>query len=99
MWARCVDGSLVLAQFSPTQVGQWGALADKLTTVGLLASVLIFGAVALHKRWIVLGWVYKDCEQEKLMWRSAYESLQGTTTQATAANKEFAQLVGKVVRQ
>ena len=35
--------------------------ADRITAAGLLLFMVIFGAIALDKKWIVPGWVYKEC--------------------------------------
>jgi len=35
--------------------------ADRITAAGLLLFMVIFGAIALDKKWIVPGWVYQEC--------------------------------------
>jgi len=35
--------------------------ADRISAAGLLLFMVIFGAIALDKKWIVPGWVYQEC--------------------------------------
>lgn len=35
--------------------------ADRITASGLLLFSVVFGAIALNKKWIVPGWVYQEC--------------------------------------
>ena len=64
---------------SPTDAVAWGSQAEKLGVVGILAVVLIFFVVAMFRQWLVMGWMYRLEREEKIMWRTAYMELRGTT--------------------
>ena len=36
---------------------------NQVSVVSLLGFEFFFGCIALYKRWIVLGWVHKGCEE------------------------------------
>lgn len=95
----------VFLQFSPTQVGQWGDLANKLTVVFLLAIYIVTMGVALYKEWLVVGTYYRSvlkelerAREETQLWRDLYLDLRHTTKQATVTNKEFAEMFERVVK-
>lgn len=44
-------------------IGEWLLKnGEQVTIVGILAFEFVFGCIALYKKWIVIGWVHKDCE-------------------------------------
>jgi hypothetical protein len=56
----------------------WGSQAEKLGIIGILASGFLAYVVAMHRRWIVMGWTYRLEHEEKIMWRTAYMELKGS---------------------
>lgn len=43
---------------------EWLDLFDTIGVGGLMA----FGAFAVHRRWLVPGWVYRECEEREREW-------------------------------
>jgi hypothetical protein len=46
-----------------------------------ISAVLLLGLVALVKRWIVLGWAYREKCRESDGWRDLYNQSQATLTE------------------
>jgi hypothetical protein len=67
---------------SPTDAAAWGAQAERLGVVGLLAVAFVLFILAMHRQWLVMGWIYRVEREEKIMWRTAYMELRGTTRQS-----------------
>ena len=44
---------------------------SQISLVGLLSFEFIVGCIALYKKWIVLGWVHKSCEDRLAKFESA----------------------------
>lgn len=43
-------------------LAQWALQnGNKIGVPGLLMFIIIAGALALQRQWVVMGWIYKDC--------------------------------------
>lgn len=63
---------------------QWGSQAEKLGIVGLLTVGFVLFVLAMFRQWLVMGWIYRLEREEKIMWRTAYMELRGTTRDVAA---------------
>ncbi len=75
--------ALALRQ-TPDDVVSWGSQAERLGIVGILVVILVAYVIAIHRQWLVTGAMYRLEREEKIMWRSAYMDLRGTTREVTA---------------
>lgn len=74
----------LFAMQSSSDPMQWGSQAEKLGIVGLLTVGFVLFVLAMFRQWLVMGWVYRLEREEKIMWRTAYMELRGTTRDVAA---------------
>lgn len=74
-------------QSSAADPVQWGNQAEKLGIVGILTVAFGLFVVSMFRQWIVMGWTYRLEREEKIMWRTAYMELRGTTRSMTEVAK------------
>jgi hypothetical protein len=73
---------------TPQEVSAWADLADKLTVIVLLVTMLIGSLLGLYRRWWVPGWLYTQALDEAAMWRSSTITLMATTDRAIEVAKQ-----------
>lgn len=69
---------------SPGDAVAWGSQAERLGIVGIIVVVFVLYVTATLRQWLVMGWAYRLEREEKIMWRTAYMELRGTTREVAA---------------